>query len=158
MKKRGFKTGSCFSCFGGKIYNPKKGDLKLVHALASYEQIWPRPRILPPFFHTQFPLSAWAMPFSLFLFLCTELAHWLVQCTVWRRDNPLKCKLTQQVIIIVIVFNFSEVWSWLVVLVDPGGAQARSSFFPLLLPACFYLQLWSPKSSCFVGFSCIYVG
>ena len=39
--------------------------LNRTHKIAAvYEQICPRPRILPPFFHTQFPLSAWAMPQS----------------------------------------------------------------------------------------------
>ena len=52
------------------ILKKEKMLLNRTHKIAAgYEQICPRPRILPPFFHTQFPLSAWAMPFSLFLFL-----------------------------------------------------------------------------------------
>ena len=48
--------------------------LNRTHKIAAvYEQICPRPRILPPFLHTQFPLSAWARPFSLYLFLWCQL-------------------------------------------------------------------------------------
>ena len=75
IQKRGFKTGSCFSCFGGKnlpvvIFKKEKKLLIRTHKIAAvYEQICPCPRSLPPFFHTQLPLSAWARPFSLYLFL-----------------------------------------------------------------------------------------
>ena len=58
--------------------------LNRTHKIAAvYEQICPRPRILPPFFHSQFPLSAWARPFSFFLSLMFELQ------IIWQKKSEL---------------------------------------------------------------------
>ena len=64
--------------------------LNRTHKIAAvYEQICPRPRILPPFFHTQFPLSAWAIPFSLFLFLWCSSPNYLYSINTGLCHRPL---------------------------------------------------------------------
>ena len=85
--------------------------LNRTHKIAAvYVQICPRPRILPPFFHTQFPMSAWAIPFSLFLFLwLTRTAKSAVEakrkCTV-DNDKPRR-NLTSQERMVVNCQTFS---------------------------------------------------